>query len=67
MIQEPVSTDALLYERVASRIGKLIDMRLASTRQAINVLVHAATSQGGLYDQAGQAVAARTGKPLTAV
>ena len=49
------------------RIGKLIDMRLASTRQALNVLVHAATSQGGLYDQAGQAVAARTGKPLTAV
>jgi DNA-binding transcriptional MocR family regulator len=25
MIQEPVSADALLYERVASRIGKLID------------------------------------------
>ena len=48
------------------RIGKLIDMRLNSTRQALNVLIHAATNQGGLYDQAGQAVAARKGKPLTA-
>ena len=48
------------------RIGTLIDMRLSSTRQALNVLIHAATSQGGLYDQAGQSVAARNGKPLTA-
>jgi len=48
------------------RIGTLIDMRLASTRQALNVLVHAATSQNSLYDQAGQSVAAKTGKPLTA-
>jgi flagella synthesis protein FlgN len=48
------------------RIGVLIDMRLASTRQALNVLLHAATRQGGLYDEAGQAVAARAGKPLTA-
>lgn len=48
------------------RIGALIDLRLASTRQALNVLVHAATHQNGLYDQAGLAVAARTGKPLTA-
>lgn len=48
------------------RIGKLIAMRLAATRQALNVLVHAATRQGGLYDEAGQAVAARSGKPLTA-
>jgi len=48
------------------RIGTLIDLRLASTRQALNVLVHAATSHNGLYDQAGQSVAASTGKPLTA-
>lgn len=48
------------------RIGALIELRLASTRQALNVLVHAATHQNGLYDQAGLAVAARTGKPLTA-
>jgi flagella synthesis protein FlgN len=48
------------------RIGKLIEMRLSATRQALNVLIHAATNQGGLYDQAGQAIAARSGKPLTA-
>ncbi|MHB1085967.1 MAG: flagella synthesis protein FlgN [Thiobacillus sp.] len=48
------------------RIGSLIDLRLSSTRQALNVLIHAAKSQGGLYDQAGQSVAARNGKPLTA-
>ena len=48
------------------RIGKLIEMRLANTRQALNVLIHATTTQGGLYDQAGQSVAAHTGKPLTA-
>lgn len=48
------------------RIGVLIDLRLNSTRQALNVLVHAATSQGGLYDQAGMSVASRNGKPLTA-
>ncbi len=48
------------------RIGKLIEMRLGSTRQALNVLIHATTTQGGLYDQAGQSVAAHTGKPLTA-
>lgn len=48
------------------RIGSLIEMRLASTRQALNVLVHAATNRNGLYDQAGQAVAARGSQPLTA-
>lgn len=48
------------------RIGALIELRLASARQALNVLVHSATSQGGLYDQAGLAVAAHKGKPLTA-
>jgi flagella synthesis protein FlgN len=48
------------------RIGALIELRLASTRQALNVLVQSATSQGGLYDHAGQSVAAHKGKPLTA-
>lgn len=48
------------------RIGALIDLRLASTRQALNVLIHAATTHNGLYDQAGFAIAARSGKPLTA-
>ncbi|MCD6706716.1 MAG: flagellar protein FlgN [Thiobacillus sp.] len=48
------------------RIGVLIELRLATARQALNVLVHSATSQGGLYDQAGLAVAAHKGKPLTA-
>jgi flagella synthesis protein FlgN len=48
------------------RIGSLIELRLASTRQALNVLVQAATRQGGLYDQGGLSVASRTGKPLTA-
>lgn len=53
-------------QAINQRIGSLIDLRLASTRQALNVLIHAATRQGGLYDQAGQAVAARKGNPLTA-
>ena len=48
------------------RIGTLIEMRLAATRQALNVLIHAATHQNGLYDQAGHSVAANKGKPLTA-
>ena len=48
------------------RIGSLIDLRLASTRQALNVLIHSATHQGGLYDHDGLAVAAHKGKPLTA-
>ena len=48
------------------RIGVLIELRLNSTRQALNVLVQAATSQGGLYDQAGCSVASRKGKSLTA-
>jgi flagella synthesis protein FlgN len=48
------------------RIGSLIEMRLTSTRQALNVLVHATANQGGLYDHAGLAVAAHKGKPLTA-
>lgn len=49
------------------RIGVLIDLRLNSTRQALNVLIHSATGQGGLYDQAGMSVASRKGKPLIAV
>lgn len=53
-------------QAINQRIGSLIELRLSSTRQALNVLVHAATRQGGLYDQAGQAVAARKGNPLTA-
>jgi flagella synthesis protein FlgN len=48
------------------RIGALIEMRLGATRQALNVLIHAASGQGGLYDNEGLAVAARKGKPLTA-
>ncbi|MDP1645175.1 MAG: flagellar protein FlgN, partial [Thiobacillus sp.] len=48
------------------RIGSLIELRLNSTRQALNVLIHSATSQGGLYDHAGLAVAVHKGKPLTA-
>ncbi|WP_324780753.1 flagella synthesis protein FlgN [Thiobacillus sedimenti] len=48
------------------RIGTLIEMRLTATRQALNVLVHAATNRTGLYDQAGQSVATPRGKPLTA-
>jgi len=48
------------------RIGALIDLRLSSTRQALNVLIHAATSQGGLYDESGLSVASRNGKPLIA-
>lgn len=56
----------LQAQAVNQRIGKLIDMRLSSTRQALNVLVNAATNQGGLYDQAGQAVSTHKGKPLTA-
>jgi len=48
------------------RIGALIELRLNSTRQALNVLIHSATSQGGLYDHAGLAVASHKGKPLTA-
>lgn len=48
------------------RIGSLIELRLAASRQALNVLVHSATHQGGLYDHAGLAVSAHKGKPLTA-
>lgn len=54
-------------QAINQRIGKLIDMRLGATRQALNVLLQAAAGQAGLYDQAGQSVAARPGKPLTTV
>lgn len=49
------------------RIGKLIELRLNSTRQALNVLIQSATSQGGLYDEAGLSVASRGSKPLKSV
>lgn len=48
------------------RVGALVDMRLGAARQAMNVLVHAATRGNGLYDESGQAVAPRSGKPLSA-
>ena len=57
----------LQAQAMNQRIGSLIDLRLASTRQALNVLVQSATRQGGLYDQAGQAVSANNGKPIVAV
>lgn len=50
-----------------ARIGTLIELRLASTRQALNVLIQSATQHGGLYDQAGQAVNAGSRKPIAAV
>lgn len=50
-----------------ARIGILIDLRLTATRQALNVLIQSATQQGGLYDQAGQAVNSGHRKPLAAV
>lgn len=53
-------------QAINQRIGALIELRLSTTRQALNVLVHSATGQSGLYDHAGLAVAARKGKPLTA-
>lgn len=53
-------------QAINQRVGTLIEMRLGATRQALNVLIHAATNQAGLYDQDGLAVAARSGKPLTA-
>lgn len=49
-----------------ARVGKLIEMRLSANRQALNVLMHAAAGQNGLYDPSGQAVAARGGSPLAA-
>lgn len=48
------------------RIGALVDMRLGAARQAMNVLIHAATRGNGMYDESGQAVATRSGKPLSA-
>lgn len=48
------------------RVGALLDMRLGTARQALNVLVHAATRGNGLYDESGQSVAARFGKPISA-
>ncbi|MFN3752100.1 MAG: flagella synthesis protein FlgN [Thiobacillus sp.] len=54
-------------QAINQRIGVLVDMRLGATRQALNVLMHAAAgAAGGLYDTDGLAVGASTGKPLTA-
>lgn len=54
-------------QAINERVGTLIDMRLGATRQALNVLLHAASSQGaGLYDNDGLAVSGLGGKPLTA-
>lgn len=53
-------------QAINQRIGALIELRLSTTRQALNVLVHSATRQSGLYDHAGLAVAAHKGKPLAA-
>ncbi|MEW6413956.1 MAG: flagellar protein FlgN [Pseudomonadota bacterium] len=54
-------------QAVNQRVGVLVDMRLGATRQALNVLMHAAAgAAGGLYDTDGLAVGAPTGKPLTA-
>lgn len=76
LAQQGKPEDALQWQKLQAmeqqaqamnqRIGSLIELRLNSTRQALNVLVQAATSQGGLYDQAGCSVASRNGKPLTA-
>ncbi|NDP46978.1 MAG: flagellar protein FlgN [Sulfuriferula multivorans] len=63
---EKLQTMEQQSQEINLRIGTLIELRLNSTRQALNVLVQAATSQGGLYDQAGCSVATRNGKPLTA-
>lgn len=49
-----------------ARVGKLIEMRLSVNRQALNVLMHAAAGQNGLYDPSGQTVAVRGGAPLAA-
>ena len=66
MLWESLRTMELQAQAMNQRIGVLIELRLSSTRQALNVLVQAAKNQGGLYDQAGCSVATRNGKPLTA-
>ena len=48
------------------RIGTLIDMRLTSTRQALNVLLTCATDRGGLYGRNGMAMGPAGGRPLSA-
>lgn len=68
--QQAIWTSLEVMEQQAQamnqRIGTLIEMRLNSTRQALNVLVQAAKGHGSLYDQGGCSVAAHNGKPLTA-
>lgn len=54
-------------QAINRRVGALIDLRLGATRQALNVLIHAAAgASGGLYDPDGLAVSGHGGKPLTA-
>lgn len=53
-------------QAINQRVGALIDMRLGATRQALNVLMHAAAGAGaGLYDNDGLAVTGLGGKPLS--
>lgn len=47
------------------RIGILINMRLASTRQALNVLLAGAADQGSGYNHEGMALSPSGGRPLT--
>lgn len=47
------------------RIGILINMRLGTTRQALNVLLANATEKGSGYTQEGMAIAPTGGRPLT--
>lgn len=52
---------------INQRIGILIGLRLAATRQALNVLVQSASGPSGLYDQAGQAVGDGKGNCIVAI
>ncbi len=49
------------------RIGKLVEMRLAATRQALNVLLACAHGQAGLYDPAGKPHGLAGGRPISTV
>jgi flagella synthesis protein FlgN len=48
------------------RIGALIDMRLTTTRQALNVLFTCTADQGGLYSNDGMALGPASGRALYA-
>lgn len=49
------------------RIGKLVELRLAATRQALNVLLACAHDQAGLYDPAGKPHGLAGGRPISTV